>query len=582
MMEEVSTDLIEKLKQLETYVQRGWHIFPVEPNTKLPAKGPNGVRASYHKATNNHEKALHYFTKNPNANIGLNLEASGLVCVDVDSYKDDCEFHLFMTGKEMPPTLTQRSASGGHHYFFKVSEGDEFVGQLCKGVDIKHKGYVLLEPSVFKGSPYRWETDDEPAPVPDWVTRKNALPSVKSPSTPIDIDLGSSNLNTEEAIGKIRQGDNWHDNMLRLTAHFVSTGYTPQQIHAITDRLTLSRYTIEQTRQAVQKMIDGAKNKGFEKTAKAECFANLSGFNFISAEELVTKRYDPVKFLVPDILPEIGLAMISGAPKVGKSYFCLHLVSKIPSDRKIIYLSAEDNERRLQTRIAQVFPSSTPKNLLLFAGLSSGNPLPRGAAALGFIRNVKAKYPSTACVFIDTVAGIRERTGAEKNYETTEAEFGALRKLAHELGIAVVAVHHNRKKTDTGGSPLEAILGSQGISATVETILILQQVVGSQSIDLFVTGKDIVEQELRYEWQSPGFAAAGETIEAALGSFQRACLDHIRDHPRCTQQAISEETKRSKSTVSEAIAKLIQRGLVTKAENGRLIIPLTNPTNLTN
>jgi len=36
MMEEVSTDLIEKLKQLETYVQRGWHIFPVEPNTKLP------------------------------------------------------------------------------------------------------------------------------------------------------------------------------------------------------------------------------------------------------------------------------------------------------------------------------------------------------------------------------------------------------------------------------------------------------------------------------------------------------------------------------------------------------------------
>ena len=56
MMEEVSTDLIEKLKQLETYVQRGWHIFPVEPNTKLPAKGPNGVRASYHKATNDREK----------------------------------------------------------------------------------------------------------------------------------------------------------------------------------------------------------------------------------------------------------------------------------------------------------------------------------------------------------------------------------------------------------------------------------------------------------------------------------------------------------------------------------------------
>ena len=152
-------------------------------------------------------------------------------------------------------------------------------------------------------------------------------------------------------------------------------------------------------------------------------------------------------------------------------------------------------------------------------------------------------------------------------------------KLAHELGIAVVAVHHNRKKTDTDGSPLDAILGSQGISATVETILILQQVVGSQSIDLFVTGKDIVEQELRYEWQSPGFAAAGETIEAELGSFQKACLDHIRDHPRCKQYAIAEETKRSKGQVSEAIVKLIERGLVTKADDGNLIAP---PTNLAN
>ena len=296
----------------------------------------------------------------------------------------------------------------------------------------------------------------------------------------------------------------------------------------------------------------------------------LQAFNIISAEELAQKKFDPIEFLVPELLPAVGLTMLSGAPKVGKSYFCLKLISQFQSSCAVLYLANEDNERRLQQRNSQIFPFGPPPNLMLLPGLSSETPLPRGEAALRFIRQIKQKYPNVGCVFVDTIAGIRERSGKEKNYDATEAEFSALRKLSHELEIAVVAVHHNRKRTESDASPLEQILGSQGIAATVETALILQQAPGTQDVDLFVTGKDIEQREIRYTWNNPGFVEAGDVVEASLGPFQRDCLNFIRQHPRCMQTAIVKALKHSKSQVSEAVRKLCERGLVMRDDTGRL------------
>ena len=75
----------------------------------------------------------------------------------------------------------------------------------------------------------------------------------------------------------------------------------------------------------------------------------------------------------------------------------------------------EDNERRLQQRNSQIFPFRPPPNLMLLPGLSSETPLPQGEATLRFIRQIKQKHPNVGCVFVNTVAGIRERSGKEKN-----------------------------------------------------------------------------------------------------------------------------------------------------------------------
>jgi putative DNA primase/helicase len=124
-----------------------------------------------------------WWSKWPEANIGLSLAASGLVALDPDLYKPDCGWHEFITGKDIPDTLVQTSARGGKHYIFTADPTATFPGKLCKDVEIKHNGYIMLEPSVFEGGRYQFETDDDPAPVPDWVQFESATKPPKIETT---------------------------------------------------------------------------------------------------------------------------------------------------------------------------------------------------------------------------------------------------------------------------------------------------------------------------------------------------------------------------------------------------------------
>ena len=215
-----------------------------------------------------------------------------------------------------------------------------------------------------------------------------------------------------------------------------------------------------------------------------------------------------------------------------------------------------------------IFP---PEELKLISGLSNAASIPRGDEAMEFLFQLKQEYPATACIMIDTVAAIRVPSHREKNYDETEREFATLRRLAHDLGIAVIVVHHSRKSTGMEASPLETILGSQGIGATVETALVLQQAKGSRNITVHLTGKDVDQRDIAYRWDNPGFQPQGDPVVAHLGPFQRKCLDCIRQHPRCRQALIEQQLDGDKGQISKAVGKLVERGLVQRTEDGLLI-----------
>jgi len=301
--------------------------------------------------------------------------------------------------------------------------------------------------------------------------------------------------------------------------------------------------------------------------------STCNDFQVLSAADLLSMTLPPPEWIIPDLLP-VGLAILAGPPKVGKSWLALHFALKIAaSGQHCLYLSLEDNNRRIKERLISLV-DHPPQNLSVLAGLSNEKQIPRGEEAISLLKNFHKQNPIIKTIIVDTVQGIRQPSKrGEKGYEETVGEWSALRKVAHDLGIALLAVHHTGKKTsDAERTPIERIMGSQGIAGTAETIMVLEQVVGSQSVTLHLTGKDVEQQEIAYTWLSPGFAEEGDARYAALGSFQKSVLNYVKGHPRCTQAGIAEELQRQKSQVSEAVSRLCEKGFVTKRENTLIAI----------
>jgi hypothetical protein len=188
-----------------TYAALGWHVFPLKPDTKDGHYLSDGHRG----ASNDLEQVAQWWGQYPDANIGLNLAASGLIAVDPDIYKPGCEWDCFIRDHDLPETLVQSSARGGKHYIFTAPPGDEFAGKLANGVDIKRNGYIVVAPSTFEGKSYRWDNNNNPAPVPDWVPRKVA------PQPPRNIVNTAGTAEVEELLSYI-PADVSYDDWIRV------------------------------------------------------------------------------------------------------------------------------------------------------------------------------------------------------------------------------------------------------------------------------------------------------------------------------------------------------------------------------
>lgn len=155
-------------KTLAEYCERGWFLFPVSRGTKKP------VFYGYaEEASNKIDQLKAWDKKYPNCNWGLMLGKSGLVCVDIDAKGLDAWGELTRTNGE-PQTLKQFSGSGvGLHYIFEAKSKIRYRGKITDGVDVKHKGYILVAPSIHPktNQAYKWARIMDPKPTPDWIAK---------------------------------------------------------------------------------------------------------------------------------------------------------------------------------------------------------------------------------------------------------------------------------------------------------------------------------------------------------------------------------------------------------------------------
>jgi hypothetical protein len=140
-----------------TYATRfDWYVFPLRPRSKEP----HGrlVRHGHKDATRDPEQIRRWWSAYPDAGVALSCAMSGLVVLDADLYKPECEFGALEARLgRLPETPRQLTPRGGEHYVFR--DGGGRYRNPCAGAESKHDGYVLLAPSVGPDSsrPYAWD-----------------------------------------------------------------------------------------------------------------------------------------------------------------------------------------------------------------------------------------------------------------------------------------------------------------------------------------------------------------------------------------------------------------------------------------
>ena len=176
------------LKAALAYAALGFHVLACKTRSKKPL-----TKRGLLDATTNAGGITQRWTETPGANIGLACEASGLVAIDVDPRHHGNETTAALIAELGPLPETVEAATGGldcgRHLIFVAPAGAEFWGGLGPGVDIRHRAYILVEPSIHPdtGRPYHWlrsPLDQMPAPLPGAWLAKMVKPTVPKAATP--------------------------------------------------------------------------------------------------------------------------------------------------------------------------------------------------------------------------------------------------------------------------------------------------------------------------------------------------------------------------------------------------------------
>jgi KaiC/GvpD/RAD55 family RecA-like ATPase len=159
------------------YASLGWAVFPLVPREKIPllskAKGGNGLK----DASADVDTVTAWWTRYPDANIGLTTGASsGLVVVDVDGA--DGEAALAVYG-ELPLTVESTTGKGRHLLFRGSPEIRNSAGKLGPQLDVRAEGgYIVAPPSIHpNGGTYRWASGRHPgkltpADLPESIAKR--------------------------------------------------------------------------------------------------------------------------------------------------------------------------------------------------------------------------------------------------------------------------------------------------------------------------------------------------------------------------------------------------------------------------
>lgn len=323
----------------------------------------------------------------------------------------------------------------------------------------------------------------------------------------------------------------------------------------------------------------------------ADDAALLSGVH--DGEWLTKQDFPELRYAVPGLIPE-GLTLLVGPPKAGKSWMVLDLLLAVASGgmalghirigpaRRVLYLALEDGDRRMQDRCRSLLApgKAIPSDFTYKTRIVPGK-------ILETIRAQMRRHPDTAMVVIDTLGKVMPQSQVgESAYQRDYRVGSALKRLADDHpGLAVVVLHHDRKAISDDF--VDSVSGTHGLAGAADTVMALVRKRQAEDGSLFVTGRDVEENEYAIAmrgttWQLSAGDLAGAAAEARkrtatanLSGKSGEILEMVNSHPEGIQarDVVAEHGKGAYTY----LGRLVESGHIRKTERG-LYIPASSPS----
>jgi hypothetical protein len=460
-----------------SYAERGWAVFPCDNASKKPL-----TKTGFYAATRDPQIITRWFTSAPNAMVGIRTgPESGIFVVDcdIDPEKNLNGLATFLKlFPDLPDTIVTKTPRGGWHFYFKYPNGGIEVhnsaSKIAPGIDVRGtNGYAIGAGSKRSdGICYHTlvavpDPSDAPQALIDLIVSKDdpdlaafAAAAARHRSGN-GRGYGGTALDTETArvAGAPRGQRNHTLNCAAFSlGQLVAGGILDEGEvrRSLFDAATACGLVQEDGNDAVWATISSGLYAGLKQPrqipepkqeiprAKGKDDAPVTRFNLVRFGEITLET--ALAYLVAGLIPRVGLTVIWGPMKCGKSFWTFDLFMHVAlgwpyrgrktRQGEIVYLALEGHagfNRRVEGFRQKHGVTDAP-----FYLITARTDLVRDHLAL--IAAVRANSVKPAAVVIDTLN--RSFSGSESKDEDMGAYIKAADAVREAFNCAVVVIHH--------------------------------------------------------------------------------------------------------------------------------------------
>jgi hypothetical protein len=300
-----------------------------------------------------------------------------------------------------------------------------------------------------------------------------------------------------------------------------------------------------------------------------------------TAEQLRLMKFEPIAWIVQEIIPAEGVTLLCSRPKFDKSWLAYDLCigstmdrfvlgTIKPSQGDVLYLALKDSKRRLQSRMTKLLPTFSGKWPDKLTITTEWRRLHEGGLddIRAWYESTKAKGGKPRMVVIDVLAKVIKPTGNKPVYEADYEALTGLHRLSHKLGIAIVVIHHTRKMA--ADDLMETVSGSYGLTGAVDTVIVMANKGGGAVLD--VRGRDVESAELAVQFSKDScrWTILGAAAEVHRSDQRKAIIAALvgRGEPMGISELMG-ATWMKRNPLDLLLGKLVKDQLIKRTSPGR-------------